>query len=169
MKRMYRLPEALRPKLKEPLGPVRDGDDAVASVADASPLIAVGDVVTRTFVDAGRVPDVMVVDGHTQRTEDADDPLANLDDPVRTVPVENPAGVLTDDLLEALEDALEAPDPVVVDVTGEEDLAALPLVDQAPDGAAVVYGQPDEGVVTVTVNADTRRAVRRLLDEMEET
>jgi uncharacterized protein (UPF0218 family) len=165
---MYRLPEALRPKLKDPLGPVRSGDEAVDAVAGQEPLLAVGDVVTRTFVEAGRVPDVMVVDGHTKRTESADDPLASLGEAPRRIAVENPAAEITDGLLEGLRGALEAEDPVVVDVDGEEDLAALPLTEMAPDGAAVVYGQPDEGVVTVTVTPDKRRQVRRLLDQMEE-
>ena len=40
--------------------------------------------------------------------------------------------------------------PVTVLVDGEEDLAVIPLVMAATDGAIVLYGQPHQGVVLRT-------------------
>ncbi len=52
-------------------------------------------------------------------------------------------------------------------VDGEEDLVVLPAIMIAPDGASVVYGQPDEGMVHVVVDDEVRREVRALLERFE--
>ena len=83
------------------------------------------------------------------------------------VAVENPAATLSADLLAALSDAVDRPGSVLVRVDGEEDLAALPAVLVAPDGATVVYGQPGEGMVLVTVDEARRDRCRDLLAAMD--
>ena len=75
--------------------------------------------------------------------------------------------LLSADLLAAFSDALDRPGSVLVRVDGEEDLAALPAVLVAPDGAAVVYGQPGEGMVLVTVDEARRDRCRDLLAAMD--
>jgi len=86
-------------------------------------------VVTYHLREAGRVPDVALIDGKTEReTVDAEigSALAAADD--RRLSVENPAASLSAELLEALGEALSDADPVIIEVTGEEDLAALPAI-----------------------------------------
>ncbi len=167
----------MRDAFKEPLGPVTtDADELLADAAETrgeraapdAPVIAVGDVVTYHLREAGRVPDVALIDGKTER--EAVDPeiesaLAAADD--RRIRVENPAASLSAELLEALEEALSAVDPVIVEVTGEEDLAALPAILAAPDGASVVYGQPGEGMVRVAVTPESREEARELFETLE--
>jgi uncharacterized protein (UPF0218 family) len=158
------LQRELRGELKEPMGPLYT--EAAALLADAGePLVAVGDVVTRHLVAAGTVPDVALVDGKTKR--DAVDEEVDSGAFDRTVAVENPAAVLTAELLTALSDALAADERTLLVVEGEEDLAAVPAILAVPDGAAVVYGQPDEGMVLVTVDGEVRAGVGDLLDRME--
>ncbi|EMA67157.1 GTP-dependent dephospho-CoA kinase family protein [Halorubrum kocurii] len=174
---MLTLPDSLRDAFKEPLGPVTtDADELLAAAAetrgeriapDAS-VIAVGDVVTYHLREAGRVPDVALVDGKTER--EAVDPaiesaLAAADD--RRIAVENPAASLSVELLEALGEALSDADPVIIEVTGEEDLAALPAILAAPDGASVVYGQPGEGMVRVAVTPESRAEARELFEALD--
>jgi hypothetical protein len=53
--------------------------------------------------------------------------------------------------------------PVTIVVDGEEDLAVIPLVLAAPDGAIVLYGQPHKGVVLRTVDARAKAAARELM------
>jgi uncharacterized protein (UPF0218 family) len=155
------LPESARAELKEPMGTVYT--DAEALLADAGdPVFAVGDVVTAHLVRAGRRPDLAVVDERTERAAVADDVAADL--PAADVTVANPAATLTGDLLSALADAAAAEEPRTVMVDGEEDLAALPAILLAPDGAAVVYGQPGEGMVLVTVDDAARERTRDLFD-----
>jgi uncharacterized protein (UPF0218 family) len=163
-----RLPDDLRSELREPLGPVfTDADDLLADAG--SPLIAVGDVVTYHLAQAGRPPDVAVVDGRTEREavdEEIREGLPNLD---RRVEVANEPATLSADLVGALVDAVRSGDRTLVEVDGEEDLAALPAIVAAPDGATVVYGQPGEGMVGVTVTSEVRAEVRALLERMETT
>ena len=161
---MLSLPERLRSELKEPLGPVvADAETLLAAVE--GPLVTVGDIVTYHLEEAGRPPDVALFDARTKR-EPVDDAvgaaLAEAD-----VRVENPAGTLTADLLVALRDAIDATDPVRIRVDGEEDLAALPAIIAAPEGASVVYGQPGEGMVHVRVTPEARDRSRDLLARMD--
>jgi len=69
--------------------------------------------------------------------------------------------------LSALGDALSAGEPVMIEVDGEEDLAALPAIVAAPDGASVVYGQPGEGMVRVAVTPESRAEARELFEALD--
>lgn len=161
---LLRLPDSLRGELKDPMGPVFTDADALLAEA-GSPVISVGDVVTYHLEEAGRPPDVSLVDELTERSAVDDRILDALGEP--DVVVENPAATLTEELLAALVDALESKDPVRILVDGEEDLATLPALVAAPDGASVVYGQPGEGMVLVGVTPATRNRAIELLEQME--
>ncbi|HOP09469.1 MAG TPA: DUF359 domain-containing protein, partial [Candidatus Methanofastidiosa archaeon] len=52
-------------------------------------------------------------------------------------------------------------------IDGEEDLATLPAIFFAPEGAIVVYGQPDEGIVIVNVTDEKKKEVYSILSRME--
>ena len=161
---LLRLPEGMRGELKDPLGPVREDVDRDAIEGR---VVTVGDIVTATFLDAGVTPDVSVVDGRTKR-EKVDPAVEETWRRVEhSVAVENPAGAVTRELVEALEEGLASDEPTRIDVAGEEDLGTLPAIALADDGDAVVYGQPDEGMVHVTVDAESRERIRALIRRME--
>lgn len=163
---MLRLPRSLRSAFKEPFGPVYTDADALLGAVDG-PVVAVGDVVTAHLLRAGRTPDVAVVDGRTKRgsvSEETASALEALPDGRR---VENPPGELSEALLRALADAVGTAEPQVLDVDGEEDLATLPAVVAAADGTTVVYGQPDVGMVLVTVTPGRRMEMVELLSGFE--
>ncbi len=166
---MYTLPIALRSALKDPMRPVVDTAGALAHVrAEATPVVAVGDVVTGMFLDAGIVPAVMIIDFKTQRTQDLPELRAAVEKTgARVVPVVNPPAEITRDLWNAIVEALDDDEPVVLQVEGEEDLAVLPVLALAPDGFQVVYGQPGEGVVIVQVDDGSRAFARDFLKKME--
>lgn len=171
------LPESLRDALKEPLGEVyTDADELLAAAGVAeydAPLVTVGDVVTAHLLDAGHAPAVAIVDRRTKRA--AIDPGVERSlDEARThtfgtvVEVTNPAATLTRDLLDALAAAVErAPETTMIVVHGEEDLAALPAILALPDGGHAVYGQPDEGMVLVPADAETRERATSILERMD--
>jgi len=151
----------------------RDGDadnrDGDADDRDGHPLlVAVGDVVTYHLLEAGRVPDVAIVDGRTER-EAVDEAIRErvLDRDADTRTVENPPAELSRDLLVALREAVTAGHPVSIRVDGEEDLATIPAVLVAPDGASIVYGQPGEGMVHVPVTPQTRTEARTLFSRLD--
>jgi uncharacterized protein (UPF0218 family) len=162
------LQPALRSELKEPMGPVfTDATELLA--AAGRPVVAVGDMVTYHLLGAGHTPAVALVDERTEREavdERVTDALAaaTFD---REVRVENPPATLTAALLEALAEAVEGEGTTLLDVDGEEDLATLPAILAAPDGAGVVYGQPGEGMVLVTVDSEARTGAREILEQMD--
>lgn len=163
---MLRLPEDLRGAFKEPLGSVYT--DTAALLADAGdPIVAVGDVVTYHLRVAGRDPDVSVLDGKTKREAVSAEIAAVLAGENPRIEVENEPATLSADMLDALQEAIDRDANVVIHVTGEEDLATLPAIVAAPEGASVVYGQPDEGMVLVSVTPESKAEARVLIRRMD--
>ncbi|WP_415379655.1 GTP-dependent dephospho-CoA kinase family protein [Halosimplex sp. TS25] len=162
------LQPALRSELKDPFGPVSTDTSAVLAES-GDPLVTVGDIVTYHTLAADHVPDVAFVDERTERAAVDEEISEAIEDSQfdRVVRVDNPPGTLTAALLEALADALATGELTLVRVDGEEDLAALPGIAVAPDGASVLYGQPGEGVVHVGVDADVRERLVTLLERMD--
>ncbi len=163
---LLELPAAMRAELKEPMGRLyEDADDLLA--AAGRPVVAVGDVVTYHLVAAGHTPAVALVDDRTEREavgEEISEGIGGFDEERS---VENPPGTLTDALLAALGTAAAADGTTLLRVEGEEDLAALPALLAVPLGAAVVYGQPGEGMVLVTADEPARERARDLLSRMD--
>lgn len=147
----YTLPDRCRKEFRDPFGPLFPDIATAKDVFAGCMIIAVGDVVTHNLVDAGILPDLAVIDGSTMR-EPCD---RVLDIPVPEVRVSNPPGMVTGALIRAIGDAMHA-GPSLIRVDGEEDLAVIPAVMAAPDGACVLYGQPGEGVVVITVDEHSR-------------
>jgi len=163
---LLNLPRELRGELKEPMGPIYT--DPAALLADAGePLVAVGDMVTYHLLAAGRVPDLALVDEKTKRSAVDETVASAITGFGRTIEVENPAGTLTRGLLDAMRAGLDSDATTLVDVDGEEDLAALPVVLLVSAGASIVYGQPDEGMVLVAPDAAVRERVRSILTRMD--
>ena len=147
----FSLPDRCRKYFRDPFGPLFPDIATAESVFAGCMIIAVGDVVTHNLVNAGILPDLAVIDGSTMR-----EPCEWVPDlPVPEVRVSNPAGMITGDLIRAIGDAMNA-GPRLIRVDGEEDLAVIPAVRAAPDGACVLYGQPGEGVVVITVDKGAR-------------
>ncbi|WP_233710670.1 GTP-dependent dephospho-CoA kinase family protein [Natronococcus pandeyae] len=159
------LPDELRHELKEPMGPIETDAEQLLETLEG-PLIAVGDVVTYHFLQAGRLPDVALVDERTKR-ETVEEEIRETVTQRANVEATNPPAELTADVVRTLRDALERDEPTTILVDGEEDLVALPAIVVAPDGASVVYGQPDEGMVHVVVDDEVRAEVRALLERFE--
>ena len=160
------LPYEMRTELKAPMGPVYT--DTEALLADAGdPIVAVGDVVTYHLLEADRRPDVALVDGKTKREAVEDAVWAAIDGFDHRVEVANPQGALSAELLTELRAALERDASTVLVIEGEEDLAALPVLVAAPDGASLVYGQPDEGMVLAAVTVEARESALSLLERMD--
>jgi uncharacterized protein (UPF0218 family) len=163
---LAKLPVEMREDLKAPLGPIyTDTDELLAEAGD--PIVAVGDIVTYHLLEADRRPDVAIVDGKTKRERVEREVLDAIDGFDDRIDVVNPQSTITDDLLEALASAVGRSASTVIVVDGEEDLAAIPAVLAVPEGGSIVYGQPDEGMVLVSISDETRARCRDLLERME--
>jgi len=165
------LQESLRSELKDPLGPIYTGADTLMQEA-SPPLLAVGDVVTAHLLNAGHTPALAIIDEQTERSavdEWVAEAIASADGFDHELTVTNGAATLSETLLLAIRAAIAATDDTttLLHVDGEEDLATLPVICRAPEGATVVYGQPGEGMVWVTVDAETRQTASALLEKME--
>lgn len=161
-----RLPEAERHRFKDPLGPLFD-DAAGLLDAAGRPVLSVGDVVTAHLGRVGYTPKVAIVDDRTERAAAESEVIDDRPPADRVRQVENPAAAVTESLVEAIAEGLEAAGSTRIEVDGEEDLAVLPATLLAPDGATVVYGQPGEGMVAIDVESKSRERCQELLSHMD--
>jgi uncharacterized protein (UPF0218 family) len=165
-KKTLHLPVELRDELKVPLGEVV-GEELLSTVLkDALKIVTVGDICSLTVFEAGMVPDVAVVDFKTRRGEVEDKRPKILKIGQTVINVKSPAGELTRELWDAVSDAYGASVPVRIEVSGEEDLAALPCIWLAPPGTAVIYGLPGVGLVVVH-NESAKIKVENVLSNMK--
>jgi len=161
---MLILPEEHRRLFKDPFGILFRSMDEVIPLVYGKTVYTVGDVVTHNLQKKGIRPDVAIVDGYTMRSPCRKMPAVHGD----CIQVKNPAGAITDDLIRALELAVRnTPSTIVVE--GEEDLAVIPLVLTAPDGAIVLYGQPGEGIVLRVIDNEARITAQQLLSHFTRT
>lgn len=167
MPRAYKLPESLRARLAKPLGRFFTAEEVRSQgferlVKESRMVVTVGDRVTETVGMIGRVPEVQVVDG-VERRQVREPPKLPYS---RLLRAKNPAGGLTQETMDAVKEALAGDKPARVLIEGEEDLVAIPVIVFAPEQSIVVYGQPGEGVVVVTVDGEAKKRSRALLEEM---
>lgn len=159
------LPDELRAAFKDPMGPLYTDPHELRDEL-GSPLVTVGDVVTRHLTRAGARPDLAVVDWVTERDTLPKEARPDITGYDERIDVRNPPAALTTSLLDALRTGIEDSEKTVIVVDGEEDLATLPALVVAPPGASVVYGQPGEGMVHVRIDDEARERARDLLAGM---
>ena len=161
----------MRGDLKTPLGELIRGDvsDNVVVLREIlkekkPPCFAtVGDYVTFYVIESGLHPDLAVVDHRVMRQ--AVEPFKFKRNKVT---VSNPAGTIKAEAQRVLRDAITLKKRLGVVVEGEEDLLVLPLMAMMPIGSVIVYGQPREGMVVVTLTEERRRWAKDFMAEMEE-
>ncbi|TFF91766.1 DUF359 domain-containing protein [Candidatus Thorarchaeota archaeon] len=158
-----------RMQLKTPKGELYKASEGAPEKAVAKriereepPLvIAVGDVTSATLIDQGYQPDVCIVDGTTKRGKFEREFPSD-----REYLIYNPPAVIYPEAWSTIDTAIHDDRKTLITVDGEEDLLGFPAVLLAPDGAVMLYGQPDEGIVWVDIEPDNRRLARELLDAM---
>lgn len=160
------LPDNLRPELGQPIGPVLIGD-AIGSSIEAHRngiIVTIGDITTKTLLSAGVIPSLSVVDFLVARA-----PYPELDGRftalnIFRVHVNSGPGFIAKEAISVIQKWASHPEEkIVLAVSGEEDLLALPAIAYAPIGAVVYYGQPGKGAVEVVISADKQREAKALL------
>jgi len=156
-------------RLKTPLGQLFPGTPTetmpklkvIVQQSKPSKVTTVGDVVSRETLAAGIQVGLRIVDQMTLRKR-----ISPVEIKAEgTYRVKNPAGVITSEAWDTIREALKDREAVIF-VDGEEDLLAIPAVLESPDNALVVYGQPSEGLVVVTVSPQTKSDVRKIMNRM---
>lgn len=167
------MPDSLRDELARPLGSVIHGDLSLARL-DGKVIITVGDITTKAFLDAGITPSLMIVDYKVNRQKFAGLRPMTAQHGFHSGSVISGPGYIAYEAIRMLQQWFDAPQtPYLIEVDGEEDLLALPVIAEAPIGSAVYYGQPSlplplgghekSGVVEVIVTSDVKNAVKKLL------
>ncbi len=157
--RILKLPPALRILLQEPFGEVIEN----IPNGNTSKIVTVGDATTKRFLDAGIKPLLVIVDNKVERKDVERQDFENRE----IYQVKNPASTITPELVEAIKKALKQERLCVIEVEGEEDLAVLPVLEIAPIGFTVYYGQPHVGLVEVIISDTLKSKAKELLNEFE--
>ena len=131
-------------------------------------IATVGDICTIKIIEEIRVPNLMIIDYKTKRNIALDESQTKIIESINchSVNVRNEAGTITDELINAIEKAIYSNKTTKIIVDGEEDLATLPAIKLCENGAKVIYGMPDKGMVVVDVNQQTKERTNRLLERM---
>ena len=163
------LPENLREKLKAPLGILLHNnqvnkENIQKHIHKDSVVIAVGDKTTENLLSFGLIPDIQIIDNQEKREKKQFSSKVEL---VTNLSCKNPAGEITLQSIEIIKKAFSSKPPVRITIEGEEDLLVLPVCLYAPENSIVMYGQPNEGLVIITINPEIRNKAQSLLDLME--
>jgi len=174
---MLKITEELRVILSKPHGILYKGKGTdpikqAVNIRKNGILACVGDIVTYYALKAEIKPDIVVIDGKSLRKslngKIANEIMRSTTEYV-TIKAVNPAGHITEDMVEKLFNAvkLAKSTKVKVYIEGEEDLAVMPLVTLLPKGSLIIYGQPNEGVVALDVDEEKKVLIFNLLEKME--
>lgn len=172
---MLILNKELRSEFKKPIGAlypsIDDVKDFLKSKYPDELLISVGDVTTQNLQKSGLVPHLGIIDNVVERNPvTGKKPVDYAVYDYVTLNARNPPGVITDELDETIKKAFQLVKSgfrVIIQVDGEEDLAAIPCILMAPPGSLVLYGQPGEGLVVCEVDKVIDK-VEKLKSKLEE-
>ena len=141
---------------------------APSSLNQSDYIATVGDICTIKIIEEIRVPNLMIIDYKTKRNVELDEAQTKIIESIDcySVNIRNEAGTITDELINAIEEAIYSNKTTKIIVDGEEDLATLPAIKLCENGAKVIYGMPDKGMVVVDVNQQTKERTNRLLERM---
>ena len=132
-------------------------------IRDRSIIITVGDKTTEIMVQLGLRPQIQIIDGLEKRNQRT----VPVDDAINTkLSCKNPPGEITEESIQVIQKAFSCEPPVRIRVSGEEDLLVIPVCIHAPENSVVMYGQPNEGLVIVTITPEIRAKVQKILDAM---
>lgn len=162
-----RLPENLRKQLKTPFGILLPNKQVNRNnirkyLTDKTFLITVGDATTENMLNLDIIPSLQIIDNQEKRKERKSLPVkANT-----VLSCKNPAGEITKESITTIKKGFGSKPPVRITVDGEEDLLVIPACIFAPTNAVVMYGQPNEGLVIVKIDAEIRNKAQKILDSM---
>jgi GTP-dependent dephospho-CoA kinase len=164
--------DRVRQELKDPLGRLIKDSDLTKSLladyfADRRMTVCVGDRTTERVHEFGFSPTLEIVDSLEKR---ASRKIPKVFEKERLIfKASNPPGSISDDALEKLGESLQiiqkSRKQIRLEVQGEEDLLALPVLAFFPEDTVLFYGQPNEGMVIV-ISKIAREKALEILREM---
>jgi uncharacterized protein (UPF0218 family) len=165
----YRPTEAQLIQMKQPMGKLLKGNPAetmpelanLVKKTRPTRVATVGDVVSRETIQSGIEANLRIIDHKTMRR-----PLAYSPTPSQHVfSLVNASGTISEDAFSIIRTAMSYEDALIV-VDGEEDLLTIPAVLESPENSIVLYGQPMQGIVVISVTSTVKLRMRNFLDAM---
>ena len=142
--------------------------DAPEFLKKSNYIATVGDICTIKISEQIREPNLAIVDLKTKRNTLLNSKqlkiIKNIG--IHNIEVKNPAGTISKSLWKAIKSTFSKKKNTKIIVKGEEDLATLAVISMAPEGAKVIYGMPDKGMVVVDVNQQTKMRANNFLKRM---
>jgi pantetheine-phosphate adenylyltransferase len=151
----FKINEKQRAFFGKPLGPIVTQPKG----SKKSIVCVVGDFALNHFLEKGWPVNVSVFDGKSSRKPYSSKLIDDLKIDVR---VNNPAGSITQDLLSKIKN-IKTKKKFNIFVEGEEDLVSVALILTLPLYSLIYYGQPNEGMVLLTVTEDLKEKVFKIL------
>jgi len=158
---MVVISEEVKLRLKKPLGRLYP-DYSFLEELKGKRLISIGDASTLALLDHGIIPHLAVFDFRIKRKKISERQKEKLLSPFTIVrKYKNPKGTVSGRLLKNAKKLIREGGAVLID--GEEDLLALAFILNSSENDAVVYGQPDEGMVLVLPDSEIKNKIRKML------
>lgn len=167
---IYSITPDLLEKFRRPFGVLLKGTfsenmkqlNAIVNKEKPEKIVSVGDVISKNLHKYGLSPQLSITDSKSlrRRVKPATFPKKGV---FRT---KNPAGTITEEAIETIQEALHANTDTHVIVDGEEDLLTLIVVLYASENTLVIYGQPHEGIVVVRATTEKKKEARAILEAM---
>ena len=156
--------------LKEPFGELIKENEVNKEkiqpfIKRSNKVITVGDTTTEKFVKFGFIPDLSIIDNKEKRMAKDKTVEYSAD---KKIYLENKPGEVNEEAIKFIREitATTKFSRMQIIIKGEEDLLALPLFMYSPDGWTVFYGQPNEGLVVVEIDSNTRKKARLIFNKV---
>ena len=173
------MPDNMRDELSQPLGLILTTPEMITSSfvkhKDAV-VISVGDMTTKTIVDAGLVPRLAIIDNKVNRKSFQGLTSWLTSNAAIRIKLMSGPGYISTSVVEHIQTWASDPQRQrILEIHGEEDLLALPVLVEAPIGSVMYYGQPNvpmwacgplaEGIVEVVVTDENKKIAQSLLSK----
>jgi len=155
--------------LKKPFGEIIKENEVSREkihpfIKRSNKIITVGDTTTEKFVRFGFIPDLSIIDNKEKRM--IKDRAIEYQ-PDKKIHMENKPGEVNLEAINLIREITTTNfNKIQIIIEGEEDLLALPLFMYSPNGWAIFYGQPNEGLVVVEMDNNTRKKARLIFNKV---
>lgn len=153
---VFRLSRRTKRLLSRPMGRLVRAKVLVKTLPKSAHLTCVGDIVSFHAQRLGYRPQVLIVDGKTERKMWAGRKPKGRFIELRA---RNPPSTITQEAWDSVKEAFSHSRPVKITIKGEEDLMGLPVVFFAPPSAYFIYGQRGKGMVIVKATRSMKKKV----------
>lgn len=154
--------------LKKPLGILMDTKQMIDFTKNVKGrIISVGDISTYTLISNGIFPNLAIYDKRCMRMDTNKNIVYTIENFCSDKYfIKNIPGTISKDAYELIYNILQNKQNnsrSCIEVEGEEDLLALPVIINADISDMIVYGQPNEGVVVVIPSQEKKDFAKKIL------